>query len=241
MLEAVRNVPQEEGDSGSRSWFADDELELILWYSAAGEVVGFQLCYDLHRRERAFTWKKESGLTHSRIDSGEECPLHNRSPILISEPRAPLRQVTAEFTSRSSKLDPSIVELVATTISTFETSGSKRAAAASVIRFALVLPDHQLFDGAPVGNLLAISPDGSKLVYAAKSQLYMRRMAYLEFAAIPGTAGAQNPFFSPDGEWIAFWSASRGELMKVPAGGGAAKRICRSVSRSEGQFGNRRR
>ncbi len=37
--------------------------------------------------------------------------------------------------------------------------------------------------------------------------------------ALGGTQGASHPFFSPDGQWVAFWS--RGKLAKVPVEGGA--------------------
>jgi Tol biopolymer transport system component len=55
----------------------------------------------------------------------------------------------------------------------------------------------------------AISPDGSVLVYAAALpggdiMLYSRRMDQLEPHAIPGTLNAEQPLFSPDGQWLAF-------------------------------------
>ena len=61
-----------------------------------------------------------------------------------------------------------------------------------------------------VQQSLAISPDGSKLVLiaappnAAQSQLFLRRLDSTEPTPIPGTEGAEHPFFSPDGEWIGF-------------------------------------
>ncbi len=55
----------------------------------------------------------------------------------------------------------------------------------------------------------AISPDGSVLVYGATVpgggfMLYSRRMDQLEPHAIPGTLSAEQPLFSPDGQWLAF-------------------------------------
>ena len=35
---------------------------------------------------------------------------------------------------------------------------------------------------------------------------------------MPGTDGARNPFFSPDGEWVGFYAS--GKLRKVAVGGG---------------------
>jgi eukaryotic-like serine/threonine-protein kinase len=76
---------------------------------------------------------------------------------------------------------------------------------------------------------LAISPDGRRLVYAASGsgsgrQLYLRQMDALEAVPLPGTEGAYNPFFSPDGEWIGFATGSA--VMKISVSGGAALTLC---------------
>ena len=92
---------------------------------------------------------------------------------------------------------------------------------------------------APVQNLgatvsdrqLAISPDGKNLVYVvgggtAGGPLVMRAMDRLEMAMIPGITGARNPFFSPDGKWLGFFSGQL-ELKKAPISGGAPMVLCR--------------
>ncbi|HEY6223522.1 MAG TPA: protein kinase, partial [Gemmatimonadales bacterium] len=55
----------------------------------------------------------------------------------------------------------------------------------------------------------AISPDGNTLVYSVASPggapvLYARHLAQIEGRPIPGTTGASQPLFSPDGQWLAF-------------------------------------
>ena len=88
-----------------------------------------------------------------------------------------------------------------------------------VTRFTIPLPPSNQFE-MPRGGL-AISPDGGSLVYSASApktgvqQLYLRPMDQNEAASIPGTEGAMGPFFSPDGEWIAFTAG--GQLKKGPA------------------------
>ena len=68
----------------------------------------------------------------------------------------------------------------------------------------------------------AVSPDGQRLVFAGMSgateQLYVRSLQEAEARAIPGTSGAINPFFSPDGQSVGFWAG--GQLMKVSLAGG---------------------
>ena len=74
----------------------------------------------------------------------------------------------------------------------------------------------------------AVSPDGSILVYAATTEtgmLYVRGLDQPEARPLAGTEGAYDPFFSPDGQWVAYWAVGR--LMKVPVTGEAAPiRLC---------------
>ena len=69
-------------------------------------------------------------------------------------------------------------------------------------------------------HVMTLSPDGTRLVYVANEQLYLRNMHELTSAPIPGTEGSDpaEPVFSPDGQWVAFYS--RGALKKVPVTGG---------------------
>ncbi len=87
----------------------------------------------------------------------------------------------------------------------------------SVTRFALTLPPTEQFTGLNSGTV-ALSPDGTNLVYAANQQLFLRSMDSLETYPIPGTEGAVSPFFSPDGQWIAFFADRK--LKKVSLDGG---------------------
>ena len=74
---------------------------------------------------------------------------------------------------------------------------------------------------------LAISPDGRRVVYvgrrADKAQLFQRALDSADVSAIPGTEGASSPFFSPDGQWVGFYSG--GKIKKVALSGGVAT-IC---------------
>jgi serine/threonine-protein kinase len=80
-----------------------------------------------------------------------------------------------------------------------------------------------------VGASLAVSPDGSMLVFAGvpragPQQLYLRRLGELRATPIAGTATARNPFFSPDGQWVGFFAD--GHLKKIAVMGGAAVSLC---------------
>lgn len=76
---------------------------------------------------------------------------------------------------------------------------------------------------------VALSPDGSYLVYVGSRgshrQLYLRRMNPPgESRPIPGTDGADDPFFSPDGQWIGFFAGEK--LQKVAISGGPPVTLC---------------
>ena len=82
-----------------------------------------------------------------------------------------------------------------------------------------------------------ISPDGTRLAFVTtdgqgQRKLYLRPLDQLQANALSGTEGAANPFFSPDGEWIAFFSGN--QLKKVSVSGGATVTICDAESNGRG-------
>jgi len=112
----------------------------------------------------------------------------------------------------------------------------KPAPAASpgvVARFMDVLPEDQGLTRTGRRSL-AISPDGTKVVYVANQQIYLRKLNESQVAPIPGTlTNPAEPVFSPDGESIAFWSNGitgtsdqTGKIWRVPLTGGTPAPIC---------------
>jgi eukaryotic-like serine/threonine-protein kinase len=93
-----------------------------------------------------------------------------------------------------------------------------------VSRLTITLPSGQQLAGLDSGRVVALSPDGTHLAYVARQggaqQIYLRAMDSLEVRPIPGTEGAVNPFFSPDGQWLGFFAGIK--LKKVLVSGGAA-------------------
>jgi Tol biopolymer transport system component len=75
----------------------------------------------------------------------------------------------------------------------------------------------------------AISPDGSRLAFAArgpsgKEQLATRLLDQATATLLPGTENASDPFFSPDSRWIGFFAD--GKMKKISVQGGAAVTLC---------------
>jgi len=93
-----------------------------------------------------------------------------------------------------------------------------------VTRTVINLPPGQQLAGLDDGPVVALSPDGTQLAYVARQggsqRIYLRSMDNLEAKPIPGTEGAVNPFFSPDGQWVGFFAG--GKLRKTLVSGGAA-------------------
>jgi serine/threonine-protein kinase len=90
---------------------------------------------------------------------------------------------------------------------------------------------------------LDISPDGKRIVFVGvhgsdtTSRLYLRELDRNATTAIPGTEGANAPFFSPDGQWIGYFDVPQGMLWKVPTGGGQPQLICTCGQSSGADWG----
>ena len=79
------------------------------------------------------------------------------------------------------------------------------------------------------GASVVLSPDGRKLAFGAiadngPARIWIRALAKLSADPVEGSEGATFPFWSPDGDWIAFFAD--GKLKKVRLAGGGPITIC---------------
>lgn len=102
----------------------------------------------------------------------------------------------------------------------FALFGQRAAPPRPTLRFTITLPQDAVID--PLRGSVAISSDGSRLVYAAihhgRPRLFLRTIDRDEPTLIDGSDEASDPFFSPDGEWIGFFA--HGSLKKLRVEGG---------------------
>ena len=144
---------------------------------------------------------------------------------------APLDPTVAPRVGWRQALPPALVALVVGSVVTgvavwsLNDRGSQAPRAATRATITLPASDRLTVS---LGRGLVLSPDGRTLVYSAARagvrQLYRRQLDQLEPVAIPGTENADIPFFSPEGEWIAFLSGAA--MKKVAFRGGPAVTLC---------------
>jgi Tol biopolymer transport system component len=80
-------------------------------------------------------------------------------------------------------------------------------------------------------SVLAFSPDGRRFVYNTFDGLYVRSMDELEARRLPGTEeNLASPFFSPDGQSVAYWTVNGQQLKRVALTGGAPVIIASDLS-----------
>ncbi len=103
------------------------------------------------------------------------------------------------------------------------------------IRFSVDPPEKTTFPTVP--NFLTVSPDGTRLAFVATDSsghpmLWVRGLDSLSAQALPGTNDANQPFWSDDSRFIAFYA--QGKLKKIDVSGGPAQTL---TDASQGRSG----
>lgn len=102
----------------------------------------------------------------------------------------------------------------------------------SPMRFVTKIPAGTFIPDVPTTSSLVLAPDGGSMVYVGENkdgrQLFIKRVTELGASAVPGTAGATSPFFSPEGDWLAFFVGNN--LKRVPVAGGPVQTIVKNLS-----------
>ena len=101
--------------------------------------------------------------------------------------------------------------------------GSSQPSAGRPVRFEVAAPENDRVVGT-----LALSPDGSRLAFTAREpdgavMLWIRPLADPRAEKLPGTEGAELPFWSPDGRSVGFFAG--GQLKRISVSGGSPQSI----------------
>ncbi len=117
--------------------------------------------------------------------------------------------------------------------------GWNRTAEEATSRFLIGFPRGQTLDIASDGTHLALSPDGSVMAYvggdSSDTRLYVKQRNELTAIPLPGTEGAFNPFFSPDGRDLGYFSERGGRaLYRIALAGGLPQVVYRGVLGTSG-------
>ena len=162
---------------------------------------------------RELEWCTESaaGAAASTVSTGAEERYQKRERVLIGTSVVLLALLVWRFLLPSTAFDTSIA------------------------RVEIGLPPGQELTG-----FLDISPDGKRLAYTAKNEigpsgLYLRSLDAFEPRLVDDTEGAYAPFFSPDGEWVAFFA--NGKLLRVSFAGGEPIEIADAPRPNGGAWG----
>ena len=95
---------------------------------------------------------------------------------------------------------------------------SMRTASPAVVRTTIATTESTALVTAGGVRDVAITPDGSRIVYHGTNQLLVRVLNQIEPDVLGGLGTPTNPFISPDGQWIGFADGQR--LKKVAITGG---------------------
>ena len=99
------------------------------------------------------------------------------------------------------------------------------------VRFTIPAPEKSAYGGS-----LALSPDGRRLAFIVTGvggkSLWVRALDSVEARQLPGTEGADFPFWSPDGRSLGFFAGNR--LKKIDAAGGSPQVLAEATADARG-------
>ncbi|HLK34993.1 MAG TPA: hypothetical protein VKT29_17980, partial [Terriglobales bacterium] len=109
----------------------------------------------------------------------------------------------------------------------------------SPMRLSFALPPGQFLETELPG--LAISRDGKMVAYVSTQpsgaqQIWLRRLDEFDAQPVLGTTGAHSPFFSPDAQWLGFFSNDK--LARVPLAGGNPEVLCDAIDGGGASWGD---
>jgi serine/threonine-protein kinase len=140
----------------------------------------------------------------------------------------------ARFASPPALAVMAALGVAALALALLQLRGEGPTGARDVVRTSIALPPGHTLVAGP-----EITRDGQRIAFVStdglsRPQLYTRRLDEPDLHRLEGTEEADQPFFSPDGRWIAFYA--RGGFFKVRVDGGEPVRLADSASGEGGHW-----
>ena len=146
------------------------------------------------------------------------------NPAFVTAAPAVSREAQVSSQPRTTLIGVAAVAVFATIAALWGWLRPQSTTPLTVSRFAVALPPDENLQTLPVGHRLALSASGTELIYVGpgpgRAMLWLRPFDQLHARPVPGTEGARNPFFSPDGRSVGFFT-ERPRTMKVVSLSGA--------------------
>ena len=99
-----------------------------------------------------------------------------------------------------------------------------RSAPPSVVRTTITASGSTALTVSGVDRDVAITPDGSRVVYRGNNQLLVRALNQLQPTVLGGLGAPEGVFISPDGQWVGFFDGPA--IKKVAITGGPPETVC---------------
>jgi Tol biopolymer transport system component len=108
--------------------------------------------------------------------------------------------------------------------------GSPSPQSRPIVRSMIVTPEELPGPDLLTSRTLAMSPDGTRVVYGSVlgNPLRVHVFDRLDPEPLPGTEGASSPAISPDGQWVAYFDQPVRMLKRVSIRGGPVSNIART-------------
>ncbi len=118
MLQEIHGIRQDPGGL-RRRWFSGGSEDLYVWEDGENTIQAFEFCYDKHRDEHAFRWRRDLGMDHVHIDNGEPVPGVNATPLAAADGEVEPLAIIRRFEEVGTGIEPKIFLMVLRTLHTF--------------------------------------------------------------------------------------------------------------------------
>jgi eukaryotic-like serine/threonine-protein kinase len=186
------------------------------------------------RPERRFQTAHDLGFALEALSAFSDS---QQTPALRAWPESEAEKAGAAIFKRERLMWLAVSLLLAAALISAMLYLRKPSPESRVTRLSIPLPQGTVTASAMAPDL-ALSPDGRRLVFSATGertrQLWLRALDAFTTQPLAGTEGADAPFWSPDGRYIAFFADNK--LKKVDTRSGVIETICPAGSGRGGDW-----